>query len=107
FPAGGPTDQVMRAFAEVASRELKQAIVVENKPGGGGTLAPRALKPAGRDGSVDARLRGGRCPGAETGHRRREQARGGRHAGPAGFESGEARRLHAVADPPRRLPNSA
>jgi hypothetical protein len=32
FPAGGPTDQVMRAFADVAGRELKQSIVVENKP---------------------------------------------------------------------------
>jgi len=50
FPAGGPTDQVMRAFAEVAGRELKQSIVVENKPGGGGTIAPLALKTAKPDG---------------------------------------------------------
>jgi len=50
FPAGGPTDQVMRAFAEVAGRELKQSIVVENKPGGGGTIAPLALKTAKSDG---------------------------------------------------------
>ena len=44
FPAGGPTDQVMRAFAEVAARELKQSVVVENKPGGGGTIAPLAVR---------------------------------------------------------------
>src|SRR4249920_2165472 len=50
FPAGGPTDQVMRAFAEVAARELKQSVVVENKPGAGGTLAPIALKSAKPDG---------------------------------------------------------
>ncbi len=50
FPAGGPTDQVFRAFAEAASRELKQAVVVENKPGAGGTLAPLALKSAKPDG---------------------------------------------------------
>jgi tripartite-type tricarboxylate transporter receptor subunit TctC len=50
FPAGGPTDLVMRAFAEVASRELKQTVVVENKPGGGGTVAPLALKSAKPDG---------------------------------------------------------
>jgi len=50
FPAGGPTDQVMRVFAEVAGRELKQSIVVENKPGGGGTIAPLALKTAKPDG---------------------------------------------------------
>ena len=50
FPAGGPTDQVMRAFAEVAARELKQSVVIENKPGAGGTLAPLALKSARPDG---------------------------------------------------------
>ena len=48
FPAGGPTDQVMRAFAEVAARELKQAVVVESKPGAGGTLAPMASGPPSR-----------------------------------------------------------
>jgi tripartite-type tricarboxylate transporter receptor subunit TctC len=50
FPAGGPTDQVMRAMAEVAARELKQSIIVENKPGGGGTIAPLAAKVAKPDG---------------------------------------------------------
>ncbi len=50
FPAGGPTDQVMRAFAEVAARELKQSVIVESKPGGGGTIAPLAVRAAKPDG---------------------------------------------------------
>lgn len=50
FPAGGPTEQVLRAAAEVAARSLGQPIVVESKPGAGGTLAPIALKNARPDG---------------------------------------------------------
>jgi len=50
FPAGGPTDQVFRALAESASRVLGQSVVVESKPGGGGTVAPIALKAARPDG---------------------------------------------------------
>lgn len=50
FPAGGPTDQVLRAFAESASRTLGQPIVVESKPGAGGTIAPITLKNARPDG---------------------------------------------------------
>ena len=37
FPAGGPTDQFFRAIAESASKILGQSVIVENKPGGGGT----------------------------------------------------------------------
>lgn len=40
WPAGGSTDLHMRAFAEIASRHLGQQIVIENKPGAGGTLGP-------------------------------------------------------------------
>ena len=40
WPAGGSTDQSMRAFTEAASRQLKVTINVENKPGAGGTLGP-------------------------------------------------------------------
>jgi tripartite-type tricarboxylate transporter receptor subunit TctC len=50
FPAGGPTDVVFRAFADAAGRELRQSVVVENKPGAGGTIAPLALKSARPDG---------------------------------------------------------
>lgn len=43
YGAGGVTDQVTRALAEAASRELGQAIVVENK------IAPGASRRLGRD----------------------------------------------------------
>ncbi len=50
FPAGGPTDQLFRALAESVSKDLGQSVVVDNKPGAGGTLAPAALKNARPDG---------------------------------------------------------
>lgn len=43
FPAGGSTDLSMRAFAEAASRQLRVPVLVENRPGGGGTLGPGAM----------------------------------------------------------------
>lgn len=43
FPAGGAGDTVMRAMAEVASKKLGQPIVVENKTGASGTLAPATM----------------------------------------------------------------
>jgi tripartite-type tricarboxylate transporter receptor subunit TctC len=56
FPAGGPTDQVFRAFGEAASHTLKQPVVVENKPGAGGTLAALALRNARPDGYTLAQM---------------------------------------------------
>jgi tripartite-type tricarboxylate transporter receptor subunit TctC len=56
FPAGGPTDQVFRALAEAAARELKQPVIVENKPGAGGTLAAIALKTTAPDGYTLAQM---------------------------------------------------
>lgn len=50
FPAGGPTDQVFRALGDSASRVLGQPVIVESKPGGGGTIAPLAVKAAKPDG---------------------------------------------------------
>ena len=50
FPAGGPTDLSLRAFAESVSRQLGQSVVVENKPGAGGTLAALSLRTARPDG---------------------------------------------------------
>ena len=51
WPAGGSTDRHLRALAELASKNLGQNIIVENKPGGGGTLGPgtmaRTAKPDG------------------------------------------------------------
>jgi tripartite-type tricarboxylate transporter receptor subunit TctC len=40
WPAGGSTDVGMRALASATERHLGQSIVVENRPGGSGTLAP-------------------------------------------------------------------
>ncbi|WP_066339748.1 tripartite tricarboxylate transporter substrate binding protein [Azohydromonas lata] len=40
WPAGGSTDRHMRLLAELASKQLGQNIIVENKPGAGGTLGP-------------------------------------------------------------------
>ncbi len=52
FPAGGPTDQFFRALAEAGSRVLDKPVIIENKPGAGGTLAPMAAKNAKPDGYV-------------------------------------------------------
>jgi hypothetical protein len=44
FPAGGPTDITMRQLADNASKILGQPVVVENKPGAGGTLPAQLLQ---------------------------------------------------------------
>jgi len=43
WPAGGSTDIVMRAIADVASKSLGQPIVVDNKAGGSGTVGPATM----------------------------------------------------------------
>lgn len=43
WPAGGSTDVVIRAMAEVAGKELGQSIIVENKAGASGTLGPATV----------------------------------------------------------------
>ena len=43
WPAGGPTDIVMRAMAEVAGKALGQPMVVDNKSGATGTLGPASM----------------------------------------------------------------
>ena len=40
WPAGGSTDRHHRALAEIAGKIVGQNIIVENKPGAGGTLGP-------------------------------------------------------------------
>ena len=50
WPAGGSTDQVMRALSTATEKYLGQAIVVENKPGAGGTLGVQAMVTAKPDG---------------------------------------------------------
>ena len=43
WPAGGSTDRHHRALAEIAGKILGQNIIVENKPGAGGTLGPSTM----------------------------------------------------------------
>jgi tripartite-type tricarboxylate transporter receptor subunit TctC len=43
WPAGGSTDRHLRGLAEIASKYLGQNIIVENKPGGGGTSGPGTM----------------------------------------------------------------
>jgi tripartite-type tricarboxylate transporter receptor subunit TctC len=50
WPPGGSSDTVIRAFAESASRQLGVPVVVENKPGAGGTLGAAAMVNAKPDG---------------------------------------------------------
>ncbi len=50
FPAGGPTDITMRVLADNAGKSLGQPVVVENKPGAGGTLPAQALQGTSADG---------------------------------------------------------
>jgi len=52
FPAGAGTDLMARAYAEALSKELKNTVVVENRPGAGGQIAARLLKDAPADGST-------------------------------------------------------
>lgn len=56
FPAGGPTDITMRALADNASKILGQTVVVENKPGAGGTLPAQGLQTAPADGYTLAQI---------------------------------------------------
>ena len=56
FPAGGPTDVTMRVLADNASKILGQAVIVENKPGAGGTLPAQQLQTSGPDGYTVAQI---------------------------------------------------
>ncbi|MCS4510516.1 tripartite tricarboxylate transporter substrate binding protein [Xylophilus ampelinus] len=56
FPAGGPTDITMRQLAENASKLLGQPVIVENKPGAGGTLPAQQLQSSPADGYILAQI---------------------------------------------------
>ena len=56
FPAGGPTDITMRQLAENAGKVLGQPVIVENKPGAGGSLPAQALQTAAADGYTLAQI---------------------------------------------------
>ena len=50
FPPGGVADTVARPVAEAMSRELKQSVVIENKPGAGGGIGMAHVAKAKPDG---------------------------------------------------------
>ncbi len=56
FPPGGPTDITMRVLAENASKLLGQQVLIENKPGAGGTLPASQLQSAKPDGYTLAQI---------------------------------------------------
>ena len=45
YPAGGLTDLFARAYGDFLSQKVGQPVVVENKPGAGGTVAAQAVMP--------------------------------------------------------------
>lgn len=56
WPAGGSTDASLRVLAEQAGKRLGQPLIVENRPGAGGTLAMPLLQMAKPDGYTLAQL---------------------------------------------------
>jgi tripartite-type tricarboxylate transporter receptor subunit TctC len=56
WPAGGATDVTLRLLADIAGRHLGQRIVIENRPGAGGTMAMPILQQAAPDGYTLAQL---------------------------------------------------
>jgi tripartite-type tricarboxylate transporter receptor subunit TctC len=50
FPPGGPTDVIGRTAAKIVSDALGQPVVVDNRPGGGGTVGLAALAKSAPDG---------------------------------------------------------
>ena len=57
WPAGGGTDIAMRALALATEKHLGSPIVIENRPGVGGTLGPGSMATSARpDGYTVAQL---------------------------------------------------
>jgi tripartite-type tricarboxylate transporter receptor subunit TctC len=52
FPAGGPVDFVARTISEPLGHELNARILIENKPGGNGTVAAEYLASQAADGKT-------------------------------------------------------
>ena len=50
FPAGGPTDVLSRVVAEKLGAQLRQTVVVENKPGAGGSIGADLVAKSAPDG---------------------------------------------------------
>jgi tripartite-type tricarboxylate transporter receptor subunit TctC len=56
WPAGGGTDLSMRVLAEVAGNVLGERVIVQNRPGAGGTLAMLVLRQSAPDGYTIAQV---------------------------------------------------
>jgi len=56
WPPGGSSDAIMRAFAESAGHALGTTVVVDNRPGAGGTLGATAMVNARPDGYLITQL---------------------------------------------------
>jgi tripartite-type tricarboxylate transporter receptor subunit TctC len=52
FPPGGPADSLARVMAKQLESELKQTIIIDNRPGGNGAIAASMVAKAPADGSV-------------------------------------------------------
>ncbi len=52
FPAGGPIGTIARFLANELPSRLKQNVIFENRPGGGGSIGYRAVATADPDGST-------------------------------------------------------
>lgn len=50
YPPGGDTDAIARLFADKLSSRLKQTVMIENRPGAGGTVANALIGKAKPDG---------------------------------------------------------
>jgi tripartite-type tricarboxylate transporter receptor subunit TctC len=50
FPAGGPSDLLARSVAQTLSVQVKQPVIVDNKPGGSGMIGNDAVVKAAPDG---------------------------------------------------------
>lgn len=56
WPAGGATDITLRLLAEIAGKQLGQKIIIENRPGAGGSMAMPLLQQAAPDGYTIAQM---------------------------------------------------
>ena len=52
FPPGGSSDVTARALSAPLQKNLGQAVVVDNKPGAGGTIAATKIVRAAPDGYI-------------------------------------------------------